>query len=86
MVLESFAAAAVTLLSVVLCVIALLAYRRRKEAGLLFLAAAFALFAVKGIVLTASVFLLTSPPSPYVTVLALADVAILLLLYVMTLR
>ena len=84
--LESFAAAAVTIFAVALLAIALLAYRRGREGGLLFLAAAFALFAIKGVLLTA--FTLTGEPSlgTYVAVGSLLDVAVLALMYAMTLR
>jgi len=86
MVLESAAAAAVTLFAATLLVIALLAYRRSRQGGLLFVAAAFALFVTKGVLLASSVFLGAPPLEAYAGIGALADVVILGLLYGMTLR
>jgi hypothetical protein len=84
--LETFAAAAVTLFSGALLVIAVLAYRRSREQGLLFVAAAFALFVLKGLLLASSVFVGTPPLDAYAGIGGLADVVILGLLYGMTLR
>jgi len=84
--LTTIAAALVTLLSSALLIVALLAYRRGREKGMVFLAAAFALFAVKGALLTASVLLGVPALADAATLLALLDVGVLALLYAVTLR
>lgn len=86
MVLENVIAAGVSVLALVLTAIGALAYRRARDASLIVLTAAFALFFVKALALTAFLFLGTFDVATLFVVSGGFDLAILVMFYVFTLR
>ncbi len=86
MVYENLVAAGVSVLALALTVIGALAYRRTRDRSLLVLTTAFGLFFVKGIALTAYLFLGLHDVTTLFYVVGGFDVAILVAFYVFTLR
>jgi hypothetical protein len=86
MVLENLIAAGVSVLAFALTVIGGLAYRRARERSLLILTAAFAVFFVKGLALSAYLFLGVTDLTTLFLVVGGFDAVILALFYVFTLR
>lgn len=86
MVLENILAAGMSVLALALTVIGALAYRRTRSASLLVLTAAFAVFFVKGLVLTAFLFLGPVDVGSLFLISGSFDLVILVLFYVFTLR
>ncbi len=86
MVLENLIVAGVSVLAFALTVIGGLAYRRARERSLLILTAAFALFFVKGLALSAYLFLGVTDLTTLFLVVGGFDAVILALFYVFTLR
>ncbi len=86
MVLENLIAAGVSVLAFALTVIGGLAYRRARERSLLILTAAFAVFFVKGLALSAYLFLGVTNLTTLFLVVGGFDAVILALFYVFTLR
>ena len=86
MVVESIIVAGVSVLALALTVIGTLAYRRTRERSLVVLTAAFAVFFVKGLALSAYLFLGVTDLTTLFLVVGGFDVLILALFYVFTLR
>jgi len=86
MVFENIVAAGVSVLAFALTVIGGLAYRRARERSLLILTAAFAVFFMKGLALSAYLFLGVTDLTTLFLVVGGFDAAILALFYVFTLR
>jgi hypothetical protein len=86
MVFENVIAAGVSVLALALTVIGALAYRRTRERSLVVLTAAFAVFFVKGVALTAYLFLGLRDLTTLFLLVGGFDVLILALFYVFTLR
>jgi hypothetical protein len=86
MVFENIIAAGVSVLAFALTVIGALAYRRARERSLLVLTAAFAVFFVKGVALTAYLVLGLRDLTTLFLLVSGFDVLILALFYVFTLR
>jgi hypothetical protein len=86
MVLENLIAAGVSVLAFALTVIGGLAYRRARERSLLILTAAFAVFFMKGLALSAYLFLGVRDLTTLFLVVGGFDAVILALFYVFTLR
>lgn len=78
--------AAVSVFAFALTVIAVLAFRRTRDAHLVFLAAAFGVFFVKGLVLTIFLFEGTVGLGQFFVLAGSLDFAILALFYGFTLR
>lgn len=75
--LNSFIAGVVTVLALVLFLVSYLAYQRVRSPRTLFISAAFLFFFIKGVLLTASIFL---ESDLYFTLSIVVDMFILLLL------
>ena len=86
MIVENVVAAGMSVLALALTVIGAVAYRRAKDRSLLVLTAAFAVFFVKGLALTAFLFLGERDLATLFLISGGFDVAILVLFYVFTLR
>jgi hypothetical protein len=86
MVLENLIVAGVSVLAFALSVIGGLAYRRARERSLLILTAAFAVFFMKGLALSAYLFLGVTDLTTLFLVVGGFDAVILALFYVFTLR
>jgi len=86
MVVENIIVAGVSVLALALTVIGTLAYRRTRERSLIVLSAAFAVFFVKGLALSAYLFLGVTDLTTLFLVVGGFDVFILALFYVFTLR
>ena len=86
MVVENIIIAGVSVLALALTVIGALAYRRMRERSLLVLTAAFAVFFVKGLALSAYLFLGVRDLTTLFLVVGGFDVLILALFYLFTLR
>lgn len=86
MVVENIIVAGVSVLALALTVIGTLAYRRTRERSLIVLSAAFAVFFVKGLALSAYLFLGVTDLTTLFLVVGGFDVLILALFYVFTLR
>lgn len=84
--LENIVLAAVSVFALALTVIAVLAWRRSRDARLLFLGAAFSLFFVKSLILTVALFAGASDLVTLFLVSAVFDLVILALFYGFTLR
>jgi hypothetical protein len=84
--IENIVLAAVTVFALALTVIALLAVRRTRDAHLAFLAAAFAVFFVKGLALTVLLFLGPLVLGQLFLLSGTLDLVILALFYGFTLR
>ena len=78
--------AAVTVVAFALCTISLVAWRRARDGHLLLLGAAFAIFFVKGLFLTAALFGGWTDLSGLLVLSSVFDLAILALFYGFTLR
>lgn len=83
---ENVIVAAVMVLSFTLSVIALLAWRRTRDARVVFLGLAFGIFFVKALVLTAALFLAEIALPTLIVIWGTFDLAILALFYGFTLR
>jgi len=83
---ENVIVAAVMVLAFTLTVIALLAWRRTRDAHVVFLSVAFAVFFVKGLVLTSAIFLTQVELPTLILVWGAFDLVILALFYGFTLR
>ena len=86
MVVENIIVAGVSVLALALTVIGALAYRRTRERSIVVLTAAFAVFFVKGLALSAYLFLGVTDLTTLFLVVGGFDVVILALFYVFTLR
>ncbi|MFQ5911312.1 MAG: hypothetical protein ACE5IJ_11435 [Thermoplasmata archaeon] len=86
MVLESAAVGLVTVLSIALLITSIVAYRRTREVKLAVVALAFSLFTAKGALWTASLFFLNLETATLLILLATLDAAILIAIFVATLR
>ncbi|OGS51145.1 MAG: hypothetical protein A3K65_02410 [Euryarchaeota archaeon RBG_16_68_12] len=86
MVFENIVAAGISVLALALTVIGGLAYRRARDRSLLVLTTAFAMFFVKGLALTAYLFMGLQDVTILFLIVGGFDVAILVLFYVFTLR
>ena len=84
--LENLLLAAVSVFALVLTVIAVLAWRRTRDGPLLFLAAAFGVFFVKGLVLSIALFMGDSDLVTLFLVSGAFDLGILATFYGFTLR
>ncbi len=87
--IENVVLAAVSVFALALTVISVFAFRRTRDAHLLFLAAAFGVFFVKGIVLTIALFSAPLTVEQYGRIFVLSgalDLVILGLFYGFTLR
>lgn len=78
--------AAVTVVAFALGMISLLAWRRARDVHLLLLAAAFAIFFVKGLFLTVALFADWTDLGGLLVLSSIFDLAILVLFYGFTLR
>lgn len=78
--------AAVTVVAFALGMISLLAWRRARDVHLLLLAAAFAIFFVKGLFLTVALFADWTDLGGILVLSSIFDLAILVLFYGFTLR
>ncbi len=78
--------AAVTVVAFALCLISTVAWRRARDAHLLLLGAAFAIFFVKGLFLTVALFAGWTDLASLLVVSSVFDLAILVLFYGFTLR
>ncbi len=83
---ENIVLAAVSVFALALTAIAVLAWRRTKDAHLLFLAGAFVLFFFKGILLTLALFEGWSDLAQLIVVTGVFDLGILGSFYAFTLR
>ena len=83
---ENVVLAAVSVFALALTVIAILAWRRSRDARLLFLGAAFSLFFAKSLLLTVALFVGDSDLVTLFLVSAVFDLVILALFYGFTLR
>ena len=83
--LENFVAAWVTVFAALLTAVAVLAYRRSRNAKVLGVAVAFALFFVKGLVVTVALFTTTQLDSVWLY-MGLLDTLVLLAFYFAALR
>lgn len=86
MAIENVLLAAVSVFAVVLTLIAVLAYRRTRDAHLVLLAAAFGVFFVKGLVLTILLFSGTIDLRQLFLLSGSLDLVVLALFYGFTLR
>lgn len=84
--IENIILAAVTVFALALTVIALMAWRRSRDSHLLFLSAAFTVFAAKGLFLSTTVFLGWTDLAQLIVISGILDIAILALFYGFTLR
>jgi ABC-type cobalamin transport system permease subunit len=84
--IENVLLAAVSVFAVVLTLIAVLAYRRTRDAHLVLLAAAFGVFFVKGLVLTILLFSGTIDLRQLFLLSGSLDLVVLALFYGFTLR
>lgn len=84
--IENILVAGVTVFALALTVIAALAFRRTGDRHLFFLAAAFSLFFVKGLVLTAALFLTPIALPTLILLWGAFDLVILASFYGFTLR
>jgi hypothetical protein len=84
--IENVLLAAVSVFALALTVIAVLAFRRTRDVHLIFLAAAFGVFSVKGLLLTLLFFTSTVGLSAFFLLSGFLDLAILALFYGFTLR
>ena len=75
-----------TVFSLGLCVISLMSYARSKNKKLLFVTGVFILFAIKGIVLSLSLFSIVSLDVSSIPLLSIFDVVVILLLFMATLK
>lgn len=78
--------AAVTVVAFALCAISFVAWRRARDAHLVLLATAFAIFFVKGLFLTVALFGGWTDLGALLVLSAIFDLAILALFYGFTLR
>ncbi len=78
--------AAVTVVAFALCTISLLAWRRARDAHLVLLAAAFAIFFVKGLFLTVALFTSWTDLAGLLVLSSVFDLIVLALFYGFTLR
>jgi hypothetical protein len=78
--------AAVTVVAFALCAISLLAWRRARDTHLILLAAAFAIFFVKGLFLTIALFIGWEDLASLLVLSSVFDLIILALFYGFTLR
>jgi hypothetical protein len=78
--------AAVSVFALALTVIAILAYRRARDSHLVFLASAFGVFFLKGLLLTLFLFAQTIGLGQFFVLSSSLDLAILALFYGFTLR
>lgn len=78
--------AAVTVVASALCAISLLAWRRARDTHLILLAAAFAIFFVKGLFLTVALFIGWADLASLLVLSSVFDLIILALFYGFTLR
>ncbi len=78
--------AAVTVVAFALCAISFLAWRRARDAHMLLLTAAFAIFFVKGLFLTVALFGNWTDLGGLLVLSSVFDLAILVLFYGFTLR
>jgi len=83
---ENVIVAAVMVLAFTLTVIALLAWRRTRDAHVVFLSVARSVFFVKGLVLTSAIFLTQVELPTLILVWGAFDLVILALFYGFTLR
>lgn len=86
MAIENVIVAALMVLAFTLMVIAVLAWRRTRDAHVVFLSVAFAVFFAKGLILTAALFLTQIALNTLVVVWGAFDLLILALFYGFTLR
>lgn len=84
--IENVLLAAVTVLSLALTGVAIAAYRRTRDAHLVFLATAFSVFSLKSILLTYFLFTDTIGLTGFFLLSGFLDLAILILFYGFTLR
>jgi hypothetical protein len=78
--------AAVTIFSLDLLVVSLLSYGRYRNNKLLFTSVVFFLFFIKGLYLSVNVYYETITDRTFIFVLGVADLLILILLYVTSLK
>lgn len=78
--------AAVTVVALALCIIALVAWRRVRDVHMILLSVAFAIFFVKGLFLTVALFVNWSDLGSLLVLSSIFDLAILALFYGFTLR
>lgn len=83
---ENIILAAVTVFSLALTVISLMAWRRSRDPHLLFLVGAFLVFAAKGLFLSTTIFLGWTDLAQLIVLSGFLDMAILALFYGFTLR
>lgn len=86
MVYENLVAAGVTILALALTVIGAFAYRRSNDRALLAVTAAFALFFVKGIAMSVTLFSASPDLRTLFLLTGVFDLAVLALFYGFTLR
>lgn len=86
MAVENVIVAAVMVLAFTLTFIAVLAWRRTRDAHVVFLGVAFAVFFVKGLVLTAALFFTEISLPTLIILWGAFDLVILVLFYGFTLR
>jgi len=84
--LENVVVAAVTVVAIALMAISTIAYRRTRDSHLLFLTIAFSLFATKGLIFTATLFLSLIDLPGLVLLSGAFDLGILASFYGFTLR
>ncbi|HYU06595.1 MAG TPA: hypothetical protein VEM77_05400 [Thermoplasmata archaeon] len=84
--IENVFLAAVSVFALALTVISVLAFRRSRDAHLVFLAAAFGVFFVKGLVLTIALFVQPLSLGQFFLLSGALDLVILGLFYGFTLR
>lgn len=86
MAIENVIVAAVMVLALTLTLIALLAWRRTRDRNIVFLGIAFAVFFVKGLILSVALFLTDIGLPTLIILWGSFDLAILALFYGFTLR
>jgi hypothetical protein len=84
--IENVLLAAVSVFALALTIIAVLAFRRSRDAHLIFLAVAFGVFFLKGLLLTVLFFTNAIGPAGFFLLSGFLDLAILALFYGFTLR
>ncbi|TLZ44048.1 MAG: hypothetical protein E6K19_05715 [Methanobacteriota archaeon] len=84
--IENVLLAAVSVFALALTVIAVLAFRRTRDAHLIFLAIAFGVFFLKGLLLTLFFFMNTIGLGGFFLLSGFLDLAVLALFYGFTLR
>ncbi|MCI4371860.1 MAG: hypothetical protein L3J78_04350 [Thermoplasmata archaeon] len=84
--IENILSAAVSVFALALVLIAALAFRRTRDAHIVFLAAAFAVFFLKGVLLTVFLFAGSLTIGQFFLLSSGLDLAILALFYGFTLR